>query len=167
MSTRVNRTTAKLATPKAPAKTSKKTKDQAVCDLCTGSFGTSEEQLQCEGSCQKYMHRNCAGLTRSYYQQLSSSCSPFVCFGCTLNLQKTTVLCLQATVDKLKDEVADLRNQLPASNTNKECTCKDAISSIQGDIQHLQSVVDNNAFSYAEIVKKVELKQKQHSRRKS
>ena len=60
-----------------------------------------------------------------------------------------------------------MRNQLLASNINKECTCNDVISSIQGDMQHLQSVVDNNAFSYAEIVKKVELKQKQHPRRKS
>ena len=46
---------------------------------------------------------------------------------------------LKDTVDKLKDEVADIRNQLSAT---QECTCKDAISSIQGDMEHFQSFID-------------------------
>ena len=172
MISRGNKPSANLATPNSSAKsTNKKGKDHAepVCDLCAGTFGTSEEKLQCEGTCGNYMHRYSAGLTRNHFRELSTNSSPFVCLVCTQHLHKATVNGLHEVVDKLKAELVEVRELLAtksALDTECACTCKEAISNIQGDMQQLQSVVDSQTSSYAEIVKRVDnSKQQQQSSR--
>ena len=115
------------------------------------------------------MHRYCAGLTRSHYRELSTNSSPFVCLVCTQHLHKATVNGLHEVVDKLKAELVEVGELLAtksALDTECACTCKEAISNIQGDMQQLQSVVDSQSSSYAEIVKRVDnSKQQQQSSR--
>ena len=143
MTSRGSKPLAKLATPKSSAKpTNRKGKDhtQPQCDLSAGPFGPSEETLQCEGTCGKYiMHRYCAGLTTSHYQDNSLLTAPrfLICLVCTQHLHKATVSGLHEAVDKLKAEVVELRELLAtksALDTECTCTCKEAISNIQGDM---------------------------------
>lgn len=64
----------------------------------------------CEGSCQKWFHRYCAGVSASCYRALSSSSSPFICWVCSQELHRTVVGQLQAEIAALREEVLELRN---------------------------------------------------------
>ena len=93
-------------------KASEKEKQQKVCDLCTGSFKASEEVLQCEGNCRLHMHRYCAGLAKTQYEELVASSTPFVCLVCTQRLHKAEVLALQNELASLKSELVELRSTI-------------------------------------------------------
>ena len=56
-----------------------KSTNARICDLCDGPFKATEQVLHCEGSCDKFFHRYCAGISKGYYQDLLTSSTPFVC----------------------------------------------------------------------------------------
>ena len=141
-------------------------KEQPVCDLCAGPFKEGEENLQCEWGCQKHMHRYCAGLTRSHYQQLSADSTPFVCLVCTQRLHKATVYSLKSEVAGFKSEITELKALLTTHAcevTHQSCTCGEAIDNLS-DMQQLQLDVKRQASTYAETVKRGSgSKHKQHA----
>ena len=69
----------------------------------------SDDALQCEGDCHKWLHRICAGVSKNHHIALSNSLSPFTCWLCSQTLQQATVSQLQSEIDALKMEVAELR----------------------------------------------------------
>ena len=64
----------------------------------------------CEGSCQKWFHCYCTGVSTSCYRALSSSSSPFICWVYSQELHRTIVGQLQAEIAALREEVLELRN---------------------------------------------------------
>ena len=125
-------------------------------DLCAGPFKEGEDTLDCEGDCRKHMHRYCAGLTRSHYQQLTTDSAPFVCLVCTQRLHKATVHNLQSEVVGLKAEIVELKALLTThacKDTHPSCTCGEAIDNLKSDMQQLQLDVKRQASTYAETVK--------------
>lgn len=70
-----------------------------------------EDALLCEGSCQKWFHRYCAGVSVSCYKTLSTSSAPFVCWVCSQELHRAVVSQLQAEIAALKEEVSELRKK--------------------------------------------------------
>ena len=63
--------------------------DCQTCPVCalviveTTDDMESQEVLLCEGSCNHWYHRWCAGVTKARYEALSSSEDPFFCPSCS------------------------------------------------------------------------------------
>ena len=64
--------------------------EREVCPICCDEIDdateTSEgqEALFCEGTCQKWLHRWCAGVHKDSYASLALSGKPFLCPSCCL-----------------------------------------------------------------------------------
>ena len=79
-----------------------------VCeDIVRETKGRSKGQdaVFCDGSCQMWLHRCCAGLSRERFEALASSEESFLCPACQRDSQ-------QETITLLKDELATLRADL-------------------------------------------------------
>ena len=80
-----------------------------VCDLCCDTLEKGQDILKCEGSCGCNVHRYCAGVTKSYFEELVKGSTPFVCQYCALNVYKNIVQQLQDEVASLKSELAETK----------------------------------------------------------
>ena len=91
--------------------------EQETCDVCcTPIVDGRDDALQCEGDCQKWLHRICAGVTKSHHIALSISSSPFTCWLCSQSLHRATVGQLHSELAALKTEVAELRAALESKS---------------------------------------------------
>ena len=61
----------------------------------------------CEGDCQGWIHRTCAGLTRPAFDNLSES-TPYLCSYCTFTKQYKEICELKETVKKLTSKITEL-----------------------------------------------------------
>ena len=81
-----------------------------TCDVCcSGIVDEKEDAVLCEGSCQKWFHRYCAGISLTCFRSLSNSSTPFVCWLCSQELHRTIVSQVQAEITALREEVVELR----------------------------------------------------------
>jgi len=77
-----------------------------------------QEALLCEGTCQKRLHRWCAGVHKENYEALASSDKPFFCPSCCLAEHRQLIVTLVDTVETLKDEIRKLKEaKAPSSPT--------------------------------------------------
>ena len=127
-------------------------KSLPACDLCTDFISSPEDFLKCEGPCQQYMHRYCAGLTRTYYNELEASDEPFKCMPCSLKSQNQIVASLLTTIEELKTQVSDLQEKV-TSSTDTTDYCQDTVAGMQNDVQQLQSDLAKQRSLYSNIVK--------------
>ncbi len=65
-----------------------------------------QDSLLCEGSCQRWMHRTCAGISK---QAAENSDEPFLCHRCNSSRQAKEIFTLKAIVAKLESELALLK----------------------------------------------------------
>ena len=94
--------------PKKSAKST--TVPPTKCDLCASAIvDGKDEALQCEGTCQKWFHRYCVGVSLSHFTRLANCAQPFVCASCSQEVQQAVVCQLQAEIAALKAEVRELR----------------------------------------------------------
>jgi hypothetical protein len=88
-----------------PGKAVTASEQGATCDgCCTPIEDNEHEAIQCEGSCQKWYHRLCAGVSKYYYDKLADSPNPFICWLCSDSLQKAVIHELQQELAALKQE---------------------------------------------------------------
>ena len=98
-----------------------------TCAVCLGEIiDGKHEAIFCEGQCKKWYHRGCASVSKELLATLTASDEPFYCLMCSqalLKLQVSQLLAeidslktelkvvpvMQASIDTLKKEVADLR----------------------------------------------------------
>ena len=79
-------------------------------DICCSSIvDDKKDALLCEGTCKKWFHRYCAGVSLTCFRSLSNSSTPFVCWLCSQELHCTIVSQLQAT---LREGVVELRSDI-------------------------------------------------------
>ena len=89
--------------PKKAARTTSK------CDVCDSAIVEGKDDaLQCEGACQMWFHRYCAGVSISHFKQLSNTSKPFVCSFCSPDVHQAVICQLQSEITVLKDEVKAL-----------------------------------------------------------
>ena len=82
--------------------------DDTICDGCCSAIVDDEQDaIQCEGCCQKWYHRLCAGVSKFHYDMLADSPDPFICWLCADSLRKAVIRELQQELAKLKK---DFRN---------------------------------------------------------
>ena len=64
-----------------------------------------DEALYCEGICQRWLHKYCAGVTSAQYAAMSSTPYPFLCVGCFHTKQTDELTKLKSIINTLQDEV--------------------------------------------------------------
>lgn len=151
---------AKPVSPKAKVKSK-------ICDLCAGAIKHTEDLVKCQGPCEQYMHRYCAGVTRHNYQQLKTSSTPFKCLVCSVEDHKQTLASLITAAEGITKELSLLKSQIDLKETqitvlqskmdflieqgNPECPCQATVTGIQNDVQQLQSNIAGQRPLYADI----------------
>ena len=84
-----------------------------VCSLCCRAIVDGKDDvLLCEGvqSCNRWMHRYCAGVSVEHYESLDQSPLPFNCSLCVQRKQAAIIDELKSTIAALTAEVAELRS---------------------------------------------------------
>ena len=71
-----------------------------------------DEALLCEGSCDQWLHRYCAGVTETQYEALRDSPLPFLCSICSQLKQTAAIKDMQEKIDSLTAEVVALRSNV-------------------------------------------------------
>ena len=92
-----------------------------VCPICnetivdTTKNKKGHDAIFCEGICDSWLHRRCAGLSQPAFTELQNSAESFVCLHCQLKLCKSEISNLWRTVHSLQDSVARLESKLANS----------------------------------------------------
>ena len=135
----------KLPAGKNKEKPTTKSSPSSACVVCCSRIvDGKDEALFCEGKCQGWFHRCCAGVSSTHFQALTNSESPFHCSVCTQEQHAAIVANLQNTITALKAEVAevvDLKIELAELRTavevqradeTEQATTKDKASAMSG-----------------------------------
>jgi hypothetical protein len=69
------------------------------------------DSVFCDGVCQEWIHRQCAGLSTTAFLAVSQSANPFHCPRCLLFQQSKEIESLKASVEKLTSEICSLKSQ--------------------------------------------------------
>ena len=87
-----------------------------ICPICeetvedASSKKRGHDAIFCEGACQDWLHRQCAGLSKVNFDAAKASNLPFLCPCCRLSDKSTELSALKATVDELVAEVSKLKS---------------------------------------------------------
>jgi len=108
-----NRNESKTTTlPKRKPKNVKNSEaDCLICDeaiLEPGDLTDGDDAVFCEGVCQGWLHRKCAGLSRPVFDKLSESDNPRVCLQCMLHNQAKEITELKSAINALTTEISNL-----------------------------------------------------------
>ena len=138
-------------TPQLPLKGGKKgqKKETIVCPICdeviVDPVGSKpgDDSIYCDGDCSSWLHRRCAGLSKSVFASLTKSDNPFHCPRCILSLHEKEIC-------SLKSMVATLTSHLSLLSDNLEVV-KEEIKKIPSGSSSTSNV-PTHAKSYATAV---------------
>jgi len=86
-----------------------------------------QDVIFCEGSCDTWLHRKCAGLSKSVFSNLDKNV-PYICPHCRLQAQENEIKTLKTAVDMLTKIVNELKAKLrPAVDSNNASQPADLI----------------------------------------
>ena len=100
--------------PKVSEKKNKK--EDVICIICDSIVledneddeeQIGDEAIFCEGLCQGWLHRKCAGLSNTFFKKFTGTNRKFLCVFCQLFEQVTLVEELREDVNNLKAKLAD------------------------------------------------------------
>ena len=103
----------------SPSKNSKKKKEKGtfICPICLENIVEAtktrqgQDSIFCEGSCSTWLHRKCAGLSRTAFIKIDKNL-PYVCTHCKLQTQENEIKSLKNTVDMFIKTVDELKVKL-------------------------------------------------------
>ena len=108
-----------------PPKKAKNTQTSAV--MCSvrengivdaSSNTTGEDSIKCEGLCNAWLHRTCAGMSKASFQAAQQSSDSFLCPHCRLDTQQEEIHSLKQSVSRLLSRVAELETKSGLSKQN-------------------------------------------------
>ena len=114
----------------------KQSKKSNICPLCdepiieSGEHTKGQDAVYCEGQCKTWLHRKCAALPKSVFDQIGKSDEPFVCCYCLLVTQKIEIQSLKSLVESLNTKLLQLSNQLNSVDTPKTNNQTDTTESL-------------------------------------
>jgi len=98
--------------PKRNAKGGKTSEaDCLICEdpiLEADEHCAGEDALFCEGNCQGWLHRRCAGVTRPAFDRLGESDKPYLCSHCMLVNQSNEISKLSTIINDLNSAIVSL-----------------------------------------------------------
>jgi len=105
-----------------------------------------EEALFCEGTCNKWLHRWCAGVHKDDYAVLATSSRPFFCPSCCLSEHRRLITTLIVMVVSLKDEIRELKKEREAMNKPSTLmpVCSDACKEVHTSDSLRESVAQES-----------------------
>ena len=119
-----------------------------VCDGCCSTIVDDEhEAIQCEGSCQKWYHRLCAGVSKYHYDVLADSPNPFICWLCSDSLPR-------AVIQELQQELAALKRDFATKfeiNRSEISALKEENAALRAAISQWQPTGGNSTVGNATI----------------
>ena len=137
---------------KKATKTTKATKPTIKYDLCdTAIIDRKEDALQCEGSCSKWIHRYCVGVSLSHFEDLANSPKLFACPDCFQTVHEAVICQLQSEVTALKDVVAALSDKLHLLKTTIAIS-QPLSESIESTAKKLDRHPKTTQLSYASVM---------------
>ena len=75
------------------------------------------EWIFCEGQCQSWLHRKCAGLTQAVFEEAKKSEKPFHCCNCRLDCQEKEISSLKGMLMKLTTAPSQLQAHPPTTDS--------------------------------------------------
>ena len=101
-----------------------KTKKKFTCPICLELIVDAtpktpgQDAVYCDGLCQTWIHRQCAGLSKPAFNQISqpTNNNPFFCPNCRLDQQAKEINSLKSIISSLTSEVANLKRSSPLGN---------------------------------------------------
>jgi len=99
---------------------SKKNQRKEVCPICLEKIvdstktKTGQDAIFCEGACDAWLHRRCAGLSKPLCNTLEKSSDPFFCPHCQLKKYA-------GEIDKIKTVINSLNDGLNALQSAIKC----------------------------------------------
>lgn len=145
---------AKAAEKAAEQARARKTKVKClVCDKVVVDGTDGHESIYCEGVCQGWLHRWCAGLTKPQFATISADKqAPFHCARCILDSQRQEIAELKDAVAALTSQMSELRAIAlqPPARVRAERT---ASQSLSGEDPIGDETSQAATFSYASAVR--------------
>ena len=84
--------------------------EDVIVDQSSGNKG--HDSVFCDGLCNAWLHRGCAGLSKLAFDQVAASSDSFCCSHCSLSQQKKEIASLKATVEMLSSDLLSIRSTL-------------------------------------------------------
>lgn len=86
-------------------------KGSCSCPICDDLIEDETQQsIFCEGICNTWLHRCCAGLSKAAFSRLEGSTEKFYCPHCRLQDQAVEISCLKEALASLQRDVAALQD---------------------------------------------------------
>jgi len=117
--------------PKRKAKGGKNSEaDCLICEkpiLDVSENCVGEDAVFCEGSCQGWIHRTCAGVTRPAFEKLEEPGTHYLCSYCTLVSQNKEIKNLANIIQNLNTSIVSLTETITSlqSCVTKQCPTSD------------------------------------------
>ena len=70
------------------------------------------DAIFCEGTCNLWLHRQCAGLSEPNFDLLHNSEVPFCCPHCCLQRYESQLADFKSTITQLQNKVSELKTKL-------------------------------------------------------
>lgn len=80
---------------KGAGQTASNIDEQVVCPICEETI--EDESIQCDGICDSWLHRRCAGLSQQAFERASQSDESFFCSLCRLYNSEKEIVSLRST----------------------------------------------------------------------
>lgn len=78
----------------------------------TNQSKSGQDSIFCNGGCDTWLHRGCAGLSKAALKAASKSNDPFNCMKCKLFYQESEIASLKTTVNSLVTKLSSLEEKL-------------------------------------------------------
>ena len=107
-----------------------------------------QDSVLCQGPCQKWIHKTCAGLLIPAFKAIVKSKTPFHCFQCSLSAHATEIKDLLFQLSQLSKELAKMKLRLVESHLED---CPPPTSSAAN--------VSSNAATHVPVINAAKLKE--------
>lgn len=115
MATRATENASRTQPSKTPMKRKSVSLPCLVCDKVIkdpDSRQKGQDAIMCEGDCQGWLHRSCAGISKKAFQAVIYSSDPFLCHHCLQTCHQSEISGLKQASDALKSELHLLKKVL-------------------------------------------------------
>lgn len=143
--------------PQNSGKKKSKKKGGCICPICMEIIVEStkskagHDAIYCEGLCNSWLHRRCAGLSKPLFTSMEKSSDPFYCPHCQLKNYLAEITNLKSTIASLTQTVSTLQSsfKLPDQPSTSEQPTNDVPSKVPvagtHHIERSQSILEKNS----------------------
>ena len=131
---------------------------QCLCPICveliTETNGRKEghDAIVCDGGCQVWLHRRCAGLSKYKFKLASESKAPFFCPHCKSDRLSAEIDSLKALVSNLSNELTEVKKSLDSLPPTRGLSdVSDSVGQPQPASASLLDHSPSSAKSYAQV----------------